>query len=279
MFSRNIVLPASGEETFFLWGPRQTGKSTLLKRRYPRSRWLDLLRADEFRRYAANPEFLRQEIEADGRPAPGEQIVIDEIQKGPSRTGSFTSSQPSAHTEAPTSTCSTGGSPAVRRSTSCSATCGLWSRPRPAPGPPRITCGGCAAWRANIPKPAGASSCAWSRGRDAPTTVSTSFRRRTSFAASGAETSRGDSGGIDVRRRDARGLHPIRACSVRTFEITCDVPGCSPGELRRRDRGDGPRRRHRHRPCEHREARGSASRCTGDRLRGQAACSRTVISG
>ena len=83
MFSRSIVLPASGEETFFLWGPRQTGKSTLLKRRYPRSRWLDLLRADEFRRYAANPEFLRQEIEADGRPAPGDQVVIDEIQKVP----------------------------------------------------------------------------------------------------------------------------------------------------------------------------------------------------
>ena len=61
MFSRNIVLPASGEETFFLWGPRQTGKSTLLERRYPRSRWLDLLRANEFRRYAANPEFLRAE--------------------------------------------------------------------------------------------------------------------------------------------------------------------------------------------------------------------------
>ena len=83
IFKRNIVLPASGEETFFLWGPRQTGKSTLLRERFPGSRWLDLLRAEEFRRYAANPEFLRQEIEADGRPAPGDQIVIDEIQKVP----------------------------------------------------------------------------------------------------------------------------------------------------------------------------------------------------
>ena len=83
IFNRNIVLPASGEETFFLWGPRQAGKSTLLRERYPRSRWLDLLKADEFRRYVSNPEFLRQEIEAGGRPAPGEQIVIDEIQKVP----------------------------------------------------------------------------------------------------------------------------------------------------------------------------------------------------
>ena len=83
MFNRNTVLPAPGEETFFLWGPRQTGKSTLLRARYPRSRWLDLLKADEFRRYASNPEFLRQEIEAGGRPAPGDQVVIDEIQKVP----------------------------------------------------------------------------------------------------------------------------------------------------------------------------------------------------
>ena len=83
MFNRDIDLPAPGEETFFLWGPRQTGKSTLLKQRYPRSRWLDLLRSDEFRRYAANPEFLRQEIEAEGGPGASEQIVVDEIQKVP----------------------------------------------------------------------------------------------------------------------------------------------------------------------------------------------------
>ena len=83
MFDRDIALPAPGEETFFLWGPRQTGKSTLLRTRYPRSRWLDLLKADEFRRYAANPEFLRQEIEAQRRPVPEDQIVIDEIQKVP----------------------------------------------------------------------------------------------------------------------------------------------------------------------------------------------------
>ena len=83
MFSRNLALPAPGEETFFLWGPRQIGKSTLLRQRYPRGRWLDLLKADEFRRYAANPELLRQEIEAQARPTAGELIVIDEIQKVP----------------------------------------------------------------------------------------------------------------------------------------------------------------------------------------------------
>ena len=82
MFHRKLPLPAPGEDTFFLWGPRQTGKSTLLKERYPEARWLDLLKADEFRRYSDNPELLRQEIILDG-PPPGNQIVIDEVQKVP----------------------------------------------------------------------------------------------------------------------------------------------------------------------------------------------------
>ena len=82
MFERNLVLPEPGGESFFLWGPRQTGKSTLLKLRYPEARRVDLLKADEFRRYAVHPEFLRQELDAEGAP-PGRRIVIDEVQKVP----------------------------------------------------------------------------------------------------------------------------------------------------------------------------------------------------
>lgn len=82
MFQRNLSLPGSGQETFFLWGARQTGKSTLLRQRYPRARWLDLLKTDEFRRYAVHPERLREEVEAEGLPA-GSRVVIDEIQKVP----------------------------------------------------------------------------------------------------------------------------------------------------------------------------------------------------
>ena len=87
MFKRNLPLPPPGEDTFFLWGPRQTGKTTLLRQRYPDARRIDLLKADEFRRYMANPERLREEIEAAGTPpggqVPGGQVVIDEIQKAP----------------------------------------------------------------------------------------------------------------------------------------------------------------------------------------------------
>ena len=82
MFTRDLHLPKPGTESFFLWGPRQTGKSTLLRETYPDGRWVDLLKAEEFRRYVARPELLRQEIDAEG-PRPGRQIVIDEIQKIP----------------------------------------------------------------------------------------------------------------------------------------------------------------------------------------------------
>ena len=82
MFKRRLVLPKPGTESFFLWGPRQTGKSTQLRQTYSDGRWIDLLKAEEFRRYVARPELLRQEIEA-GETEPGRQIVIDEIQKVP----------------------------------------------------------------------------------------------------------------------------------------------------------------------------------------------------
>jgi predicted AAA+ superfamily ATPase len=80
MFSRALKLPPAGSETFFLWGPRQTGKSTLLKSAYPHALWIDLLKADEYRKHLQNPERLRLEVEGQN-PTPF--IVIDEIQKVP----------------------------------------------------------------------------------------------------------------------------------------------------------------------------------------------------
>lgn len=82
IFNRNLKLPPPGEETFFLWGPRQTGKSTLLRETYGTDHWIDLLKADEFRRYLTHPESLREQFEAEP-PGPAQQIVIDEIQKVP----------------------------------------------------------------------------------------------------------------------------------------------------------------------------------------------------
>ena len=77
-------LPAAGSETFFLWGPRQVGKTTLLRQTYPDAVWVDLLKADEFRRYTTNPERLREELLAMTHARRPTQVVIDEIQKVPS---------------------------------------------------------------------------------------------------------------------------------------------------------------------------------------------------
>lgn len=80
MFTRRLQLPRPGRETFFLWGPRQTGKSTLLRQAYPDAVWVDLLKADEYRRYLERPELLREELAVTDRP---QQVVIDEVQKVP----------------------------------------------------------------------------------------------------------------------------------------------------------------------------------------------------
>lgn len=80
MFKRTLKLAAAESETFFLWGPRQTGKTTLLRDAFPDALWIDLLKADEYRRYVTEPELLRGELEA--TPAI-RQVVIDEVQKIP----------------------------------------------------------------------------------------------------------------------------------------------------------------------------------------------------
>ena len=79
-FTRAIRLPPPGTETFSLWGSRQTGKTTLLRATYPDAMWIDLLQAEEYRRYLQNPERLREELAL--RPAV-RQVVIDEVQKVP----------------------------------------------------------------------------------------------------------------------------------------------------------------------------------------------------
>ncbi|MBX3026835.1 AAA family ATPase [bacterium] len=77
MFKRSLQLPAPGRETFFLWGPRQAGKTTRLREVYPEAMWIDLLRAEDYRRYLQNPERRREEL----RQRPVAQVVIDEVQK------------------------------------------------------------------------------------------------------------------------------------------------------------------------------------------------------
>ncbi|MCK9448830.1 MAG: hypothetical protein M0Q41_07600 [Bacteroidales bacterium] len=55
MYLRRQQFEGSAGESFFLWGARQTGKSTLLKKLYPGSLWFDLLLTDVFERFQRNP--------------------------------------------------------------------------------------------------------------------------------------------------------------------------------------------------------------------------------
>ncbi len=77
LFKRCFVAP---QESFFLFGPRGTGKSTLLRQLTPEALWIDLLDPEAFRLYAARPERLLDAI----RASPDRQdVVIDEIQRVP----------------------------------------------------------------------------------------------------------------------------------------------------------------------------------------------------
>ena len=68
------------EQSFFLLGPRGTGKSTWLRARLPDALWIDLLDPELHRRLVARPERLRAALA--GAPA-ARTVVIDEIQRVP----------------------------------------------------------------------------------------------------------------------------------------------------------------------------------------------------
>ncbi|MEA1922925.1 MAG: ATP-binding protein [Pseudomonadota bacterium] len=66
-------------QSFFLFGPRGTGKSTWLKQYYPESVVIDLLAPELFRLYSARPERLREVVSGSNEKT----IIIDEVQKVP----------------------------------------------------------------------------------------------------------------------------------------------------------------------------------------------------
>ena len=80
MYTRYLTLEDVKDDTVFLWGARQTGKSTLLKTLFPDSRYYDLLKGEQFERLNRRPDILREELLTCEE---NELIIIDEVQKIP----------------------------------------------------------------------------------------------------------------------------------------------------------------------------------------------------
>jgi predicted AAA+ superfamily ATPase len=82
MIHRIVDLPRT--RSFFLFGPRQTGKSTLIRSTLETSSWtVDLLQSELFLRYAREPELFRREAEVKIARQKAKTIFIDEVQRLP----------------------------------------------------------------------------------------------------------------------------------------------------------------------------------------------------
>mgnify|MGYP003307743445 FL=1 len=80
MIKRFITKDNFLNESYFLFGARQTGKSTLLWELFPEAAFYDLLENNTFERLQRNPSLLRQDLEM---LEPGTLVIIDEIQNLP----------------------------------------------------------------------------------------------------------------------------------------------------------------------------------------------------
>jgi predicted AAA+ superfamily ATPase len=83
MFNR--LLHPSLTRSFFLFGPRSTGKSTLLKTLLPESEalWIDLLNPDLERELSQSPSKLIAILDHEFQHGKRKWVVIDEVQKVP----------------------------------------------------------------------------------------------------------------------------------------------------------------------------------------------------
>lgn len=77
MYSRNIRLPQ--DKSFFLFGPRGVGKSTLVKQRYPQAHYVDLLDSRVYQRLLVDPGKLVDYVPTGDKG----YVIIDEVQRVP----------------------------------------------------------------------------------------------------------------------------------------------------------------------------------------------------
>jgi len=75
--NRLLTAPA---KSFFLFGPRGTGKSTWIRRHFPEALTVNLLNEGVYLDLLADPSLFSQQLNP---LSPGETVVIDEVQRLP----------------------------------------------------------------------------------------------------------------------------------------------------------------------------------------------------
>ena len=80
MYHRIFDIENRLDEAMFLFGGRQVGKSTLLKERFPKAVYFDLLNSELRNRFRQHPEVFRESLL---RYPPETLVIVDEIQKVP----------------------------------------------------------------------------------------------------------------------------------------------------------------------------------------------------
>lgn len=79
MYKRILIAPLQHKSSFFLFGPRGTGKTSWTKKNLPSALFFDLLSTDTYVDFQARPSALEEKIPKDFE----NWIVIDEIQRIP----------------------------------------------------------------------------------------------------------------------------------------------------------------------------------------------------
>ena len=82
MIARIADLP--DKRSFFLFGPRQTGKSSLIQSKFGDEAWtVNLRHGEEYSRYAKHPAQYRLDAEEKIRSGNTQRFVLDEVQRIP----------------------------------------------------------------------------------------------------------------------------------------------------------------------------------------------------
>lgn len=83
MYKRQLHIRLPKGQSAFLWGARQTGKSTYLKEHFPHSFKYDFLQSDLYLTFLKEPHRLREELLEKNSSILQYPIILDEVQKIP----------------------------------------------------------------------------------------------------------------------------------------------------------------------------------------------------